>query len=101
VGESGSRRAGCLSPDGTDANTIRFGSMPRYFFHIQDDVLIPDPKGEELANDEEAIDAAQSLAFQLSNDRKKAKPWAVLVVTESGRQVTKVPGLHDGSDSES
>jgi hypothetical protein len=67
--------------------------MPRYFFHVQDHTLIIDNKGEKLANDHEAIDVAQSLAFQLLNDHKTGTIWSILVVDEEGREVAKIPGL--------
>jgi hypothetical protein len=45
--------------------------MPRYFFHLHDDMDIPDPEGIELPNMEAALASASSQGRRLAGDLVK------------------------------
>lgn len=63
--------------------------MPRYFFHIDDGVSIPDPIGTELpdltAARFEAVRASGAILEDLDGDFwKSGSPWVMAVTDESG-----------------
>jgi len=64
--------------------------MPRYFFDVRNDGIVPDIVGKELAND----DAARTVAWELASRSSRgpnAQPRATLTVTdENGRTVCEV-----------
>ena len=64
--------------------------MPRYFFHIDDGVSIPDPIGSELpdlaAARSEAVEASGSILADLDGDFwKSGRPWVMSVTGETGQ----------------
>lgn len=63
--------------------------MPRYFFHIDDGVLVTDPTGADLPNIEaahaEAVKAAGSILKDFDGDFwASGKPWVMSVTDEQG-----------------
>ncbi len=64
--------------------------MPRYFFHIDDGVSIPDPTGVELpdlsAARAEAVKASGTILADLDGDFWKiGSPWVMSVTGETGQ----------------
>ena len=43
---------------GTNRLTVRFGNMPKFYFHLHNDIDVPDEEGLELADLEAARDYA-------------------------------------------
>jgi hypothetical protein len=48
---------------GTKASGSRSVDMPRFYFHLHNDVHVPDPEGKELPNLEAALEYAASNAL--------------------------------------
>jgi hypothetical protein len=45
--------------------------MPRYYFHLHDDMDVPDPEGTELPNVEAALASAMAQGRQMAGDLVK------------------------------
>lgn len=71
--------------------------MPRYFFNIvvRGRKAIPDPEGDELADDKAARKHARMVAREMLMNRilykRGLEKWAFEITNESGRQVAIVP----------
>jgi hypothetical protein len=71
--------------------------MPRYFFNIvvRGRKAIPDPEGDELANDKAARDHAKMVARDMLNNRiwykRGLEHWAFEITNGTGRRVALVP----------
>ncbi len=70
--------------------------MPRYFFNIvRGKTVIPDPEGDALAGDAEAMRHASMTAREMLDDRHKysrrgMERWAFEVMNGAGRHVGTV-----------
>ncbi|HEY5306437.1 MAG TPA: hypothetical protein VIJ52_07200 [Pseudolabrys sp.] len=63
----------------------------KYFFHLEDGTCIRDPKGEELADDADAMHQAMVVAHELSKAAVHAIKWHLVVQDAAGRRVGSVP----------
>ena len=67
--------------------------MPRYFFNIvvRGRKAIPDPDGDELADDKAALDHAKAVARDMFKNRiwykRGLEYWAFAITNASGRKV--------------
>ena len=67
--------------------------MPRYFFNIvvRGRKTIPDPDGDELADDKAALDHAKTVARDMFKNRiwykRGLKHWAFAITNGTGRKV--------------
>jgi hypothetical protein len=67
--------------------------MPRYFFNIvvRGRKAIPDPEGDELAGDEEALEHAEMVAREMLTNhilyKRGLQHWALEITNEAGRRV--------------
>jgi hypothetical protein len=62
--------------------------MPLYFFGLPDDLGSPEAH-EELANDAEAREVAQIVAYELSRNRYDGEEVAVVVFNNGGQLIHK------------
>jgi hypothetical protein len=74
----------------SDLGQLCFG-MPRYFFHIEDAGQVTDPLGEDLPDENAALEAAEQVACQLAADGTSAADWRIRVTNEAGEKVAEVP----------
>jgi hypothetical protein len=65
--------------------------MPRYFFRLHDGVTYVDREREEHPDDEAALRAAQNTASQFSSNPRDAEPWELVVTSESGEEIARLP----------
>lgn len=73
---------------------VRCGGVPRYFFHIHDDIISTDPEGIELADLEAAracaVEGARSLMMaQVQAGKLDLDHW-IEVADEQGREVFRL-----------
>lgn len=66
--------------------------MPRFHFHVDDGISMPDPEGIELTSVQEAkkqaISAAGGILSDLDGDFWKSNsPWTMHVTDEAGRLI--------------
>lgn len=70
--------------------------MPRYFFNVavRGRKPIPDPDGDELADDKEAQKHARTIAQEMLEERHRYKRglehWTFVITDEAGRQIAIV-----------
>ena len=65
-------------------------TMPRYFFHLEDDERIEDKRGRDLPDDSAARREAEGIAAALQ--RCRGHVWSVIVTNEWGHKVVEILG---------
>lgn len=68
--------------------------MPRYFFHVHDELDLPDNLGVELTDEaaaqSQAIIAAGEMLREMGRNHWNRSEWAMDVVDERGTQVCQL-----------
>ncbi|VIO74062.1 DUF6894 family protein [Bradyrhizobium ivorense] len=65
--------------------------MPRFHFEVVDGYTIEDPLGVELPTEDQAKAIAHRMAEQISNDVADESLSAVVVKTDSGKEIYTAP----------
>lgn len=65
--------------------------MPRFHFEIVDGYTIEDPVGLDCKSEKHAIEVAHAIAHQIEVDVRDSGSRKVLVKTDDGLEIHKVP----------
>ena len=65
--------------------------MPKFHFEIIDGIKLEDPVGMELKSEDQAKQLAENIARQIAIDVKDSEARNVVVKTEDGSEIHKVP----------
>ena len=68
----------------------RGSPMPRYFFDVRNDGIVPDMVGKELPSDDAARTIAWELARQFAKGSDAGLQATLIVTDENGRTVCEV-----------